>query len=342
MPIIDDSLSTLQQIIIKVRRLTRSPSDTQLSENTIKDYINTFVLYDFPQHLRLMALKTNFTFYCAPNVDVYENNTTDPTSPLYNFKNKYISINPPFYVAGFQVAYFQSEELFKGVFPYNTNISQINQGNGVTTNYSGTLSASPILRNNVTFTSIGANNSPLVLIDTPYNGQLGFISAPGAALPVVPAVNNQINYVTGAYNITFTSAPANTVQVMSQTVPVITTRPQAILFYNNKFTLRPVPDQPYRIDMEAYIRPTELLAIGTSPEIAGWAQYIAYGASKKIFEDRMDMDSIEMIMPEFKNQEALIQRPTHMQIATQRAFTMFSDNQGGYGVGFGGNGWSNW
>ena len=49
---IDNDLSTLAQIQTKVRRLTRSISEQQLSTTELNNYINTSVLYDFPEHLR--------------------------------------------------------------------------------------------------------------------------------------------------------------------------------------------------------------------------------------------------------------------------------------------------
>jgi hypothetical protein len=65
------TISNLQAIQTKVRRLTRSPSESQISNDQINDYINTFILYDFPEHLRLFSLRTLLTFYTQPGVDVY-------------------------------------------------------------------------------------------------------------------------------------------------------------------------------------------------------------------------------------------------------------------------------
>jgi hypothetical protein len=104
--------STLQAIQTKVRRLTRSPSLSQISDNQLNEYINTFILYDFPEHLRLFSLRTVLTFYTQPGVDTYETNTTDPTDPLYNFKNKYTTVNPPAYIAGYQALWSQSKDQF--------------------------------------------------------------------------------------------------------------------------------------------------------------------------------------------------------------------------------------
>jgi hypothetical protein len=40
--------STLGAIRTKVRRLTRSPNTAQITDNQIDEYVNTFILYDFP------------------------------------------------------------------------------------------------------------------------------------------------------------------------------------------------------------------------------------------------------------------------------------------------------
>jgi len=49
----DASLSKLESIRTKIRRLTRSPSSAQITNAQIDDYINTFVLYDFPEYIQI-------------------------------------------------------------------------------------------------------------------------------------------------------------------------------------------------------------------------------------------------------------------------------------------------
>ena len=61
------------------------------------------------------------------------------------------------------------------------------------------------------------------------------------------------------------------------------------------------------------------------PQLSQWWQYIAYGAAKKIFEDRMDTDSLQMIMPEYKNQERLVERRTIVNAASERTATIFTE-----------------
>jgi len=317
--------STLNAIRIKVRRLTRSMNESLLSTVELDNYINTFVQYDFPEHLRTFTLRTTLTFFTDPFVDVYETNTVDPANPLYQFKQKYLSVHEPIYIAGRQVLYSQSREQFFGIYPQINFIAQVGSGDGVATIFAGTVPSRPILRNNVLFNSITATGAGLELND---DGQ-GNLTGDGIGT---------IDYVTGAFILQFNIAPAAGSIINSQTVPYVASLPQALLFYDSKFTVRPVPDQVYRINMEVYIRPTELLAANQSPELEEWWQYIAYGSSKKIFEDRMDMESVQMIMPEFMKQQSMMIRRTIMQNSNERVATIYTE-QSSFGPGSGSWGW---
>ena len=144
------------------------------------------------------------------------------------------------------------------------------------------------------------------------------------------------NYVTGNFTITFPNPPASGAPINSQTVLVQPSIPQTILFYDGAFVLRPVPDQAYRITVEAFIRPTELLLSTDAPKLSEWWQYIAYGAAKKVFEDRMDLESVQQIMPEYHKQMLLIQRRTIVQQTNQRTSTIFTEQTGGAGLYGGG------
>jgi len=341
------SNSSLVAIRTKVRRLTRSLSTSQLTDAQIDEYVNTFVLYDFPEHLRLFNLRKTFTFYTEPYIDVYET-STDVTSPLYNFKNKYITVHPPIYIAGVQSVFAESRDQFFSIYPMITSIASIGtNGDGATTAFSGTINqlqvGSPssqqaiILRNDVLFSSIDASGVGLGMIDYPISSTLGNLYVPGGdpTSTTVQDVNNYINYTTGQFVVTFTAAPASGEQIFSQTVPQAATLPASMLFFDGKFTLRPIPDKVYKVDMEVYAQPTEFLGdedLTQEPHLSEWWQYIAYGASKKVFEDRMDLESVQMIMPEFKKQEVLILRRTIVQQTSQRTQTIYEQNTGAAGA----------
>lgn len=362
--------NTLQDIRIKVRRLTRSLSENQLTTTDIDNYINTFVVYDFPEHLRTFNLRKQFSFWCNPYQDVYPTDeasfgdpVTNPTivnNPLYNFQNNYLTVHPPVYVAGFNSFYSQSREQFYGIYPFVNSISSIGPvGDGVTTTFSGVINSQQalvpptlqqqnvaLLQNQVLFSSVDINNNGLALVDVPLINPStgnptthGNLYVPGFQ-PITPPVypgdldpNNNINYFTGAFTITFGIPPASGVLINSQTVPSVVTRPQAMLYYQNQFILRPVPDQPYQINFEVYQRPTALLASAQTPELEEWWQYIAYGASKKIFEDRMDLDSVALILPEYRKQENLCNRRTLVQYTNERSATIYTEQSGQGGAG---------
>lgn len=305
----DNTYSTLANIKTKIRRLTRSPSTSQLSDNDLSNYINSFVLYDFPVGLSLNALKTRVVFYTKPYIDTYET-SDDVNDPLYNFTNKYLVISAPLYIAGTKSDFTQSRDAFYTLYPKTNQLKQIATGNSVETHFIGTLSHTPILRNHVLFTAVSLTDTGLELHD---DGD-GTLTGDGIGV---------IDYITGGYDFVFSSAPKISNVVYSQTVPYLPTIPTSVLYYNDTFTVRPIPDQPYRIELEAYRRPTEILSNDVMPEMSQWWQYIAYGAAKKIFEDRMDVKSISLITPEFKNQELLVLRRAISQQTNERASTIY-------------------
>lgn len=375
------SLLAIQQ---KVRRITRSLSIAQLSDIQLNEYINTYVLYDFPETLRLFNLKTTFSFYTLPFVDTYST-TTNPASPLYNFTNKYLTTDSPIYIAGYNALYSQSREQFYGIYPLVNSIASIGAtGNGVKTQFSGVINSqqanipqqstqfATLLQNNVLFDSIDSNANGIAMQDSPildattgnptnfgllynalttnenpYNATINPSGIPVVSLAAPYFTNslfpkyNYINYISGQYVVTFPTAPASGVAINSQTVPVNPAIPQALLFYDGQFIVRPVPDQTYRVDMEVWVQPSELLQLGQTPELSEWWQLIAWNSAKKIFEDRMDYESIAQIMPSLKEQEALVLRRTIVQQTSQRVATVYNEqsrtgyNSGGFGQGGG-------
>jgi hypothetical protein len=115
--------TTLIQIRDKIRKVTGSPSQYQITDDEIDDYINTFYLYDFPEHLRLLQLKQTYEFFTQPNVESYK----IPTESI-------ISVEPPIYVGGYQARYLQDRQTFFMRWPPLNQYQQIGTGNGTTSN----------------------------------------------------------------------------------------------------------------------------------------------------------------------------------------------------------------
>ena len=144
----------------KVRRLTRTPSTAQLSDADLINYINTFVLYDFPEHLRTFNFREEFSWTCNPFQDEYATDLTSQAFPEYvlaDFNDLYITIHPPLYIAGFQQMYTQSREQFFGIYPQVRSIASIGQsGDGVTTQFTGVINANQaiLIPGQVTYATI--------------------------------------------------------------------------------------------------------------------------------------------------------------------------------------------
>lgn len=335
--------TTLAAIQKKVRRLTRSPSPNQISDSEINEYINTFLLYDLPEHLRLFTLRTTFSFYTNPYQDKYPLDTASfvgvTTNPLYDFRNRYVTTEKPAYIGGILSLWSQSREEFYNIYPLVESIQQVGTGDGITTVFTGTVpnvgaQNTVLLQNNVLFDSLDSSSNGLSMVDVPVVDPLtgnptinGNLYAPNnlpSSPPTVITATNTINYVTGVFTVTFSAAPGANVIVNSQTVPQVVSKPQMLLAFDSAFWVRPIPDQPYKIEIEVLSRPTELLNSSDSPELKEWWQYIAYGAAKKIFEDRSALEDVLQIMPEFKMQERLILRRTLKQRSKERTATLYT------------------
>lgn len=315
--------STLAAIQKMVRRITQSTSENLLSTFDLNQYINTFVLNDFPQNLRLFSLRTILTFYTQPNVATYSTVDAPPTDPLYNFNNKYTAVHEPVYIAGVRASYTQYRDIFFGSFPQTNFVFYTLQfGTGTPGPFVGTLTSVPVLQNNVIFTINDTDGTSMVLVDQPVNNVTG-----GLYVANNFAVQyGTINYITGAYNLSFPRATQVGAPLVAETIPYAPALPVMMLYFDNQFTLAPVPDKTYQVQIEADIIPTELLAQDQNPQTNQWWQYIALGAAIKVFRDRLDMDSISLIMPEYQHQEMLVQRPTLMLRVNERTETIYSPN----------------
>lgn len=291
-------MTTLVDIRTKVRRLTGRPSSNQITDAQIDSYINTFYLYDFPEHLKTFSLHTNFRFMTEANVDVYDLNTLNVVlgSQTLPAADVYYQLQPPIYVAGYQSFWSQDNQQFYLQYPKLAQIETTLEGNGGSGPYTFTFPNVPILQNSVTVGVIDSTGATIQLVDNPTNRTTGAWQV----INTTTAVTGSINYVSGAGTVTFNNTIPSGNEITVTAVPYEANRPQAALYYDNKITVRPVPDKPYLVEMNVYILPTQLVNTSDTPELRQWFQYLAYGAAKKIFEDSQDPEGVNVIMPEYK------------------------------------------
>lgn len=321
--------STLGAIQTKVRRITRSPSPTQITDAQINEYINTFIAYDFPAELKLFSLRTVLDFYTQPNVDTYATNTTDPLNPLYNFDNIYTAVHRPIFLAGVPGFLEQDRNAFYSIWPQTNQVSNLSlYGNGTPGPYVYNFNniGAPVLQNNCVFTGIDASGTSMILVDYPVSNIQGALGLPGQP-QTLPSPYGDINYITGTFTLVFPAAVATGAQLVAETIPYQAGRPISMLYYDSKFIVRPVPDQTYKISIEADIRPTQLLATSSMPDQEQWWQYIALGAAIKVFQDRFDYDSVQLVWPEFLRQQDMVGRKSVEQYANERSKTLFTQQK---------------
>lgn len=351
---VPDNLTAIRN---KVRRVSGRPSPNQLSDNDIDDYINTFYVYDFPEHLRLESLRVNFQFTTTANVAVYD-------FP----RNLYLTNMPPVFIAGYQSYMTQSRQNFFRTNPQlNFLQSQIYTGTGIAGPYTGQFcTQTPILQGfkpnppgaftpnaqyllpastmnwNVLVSGQGTPD-PVTGIAPSYSliddglGHLIDPNDPGVT-PAGPSgtgfiYRGTINYVTGALDINTTGfigaiAVGNPISV--QYIPYVASRPQSLMFFQDQFIVYPIPNQAYTVSFEAYKVPTAFLATtSVEPQLQEWWQAIAMGAALKILEDNGDMDGYAKFRPVFDQYMTLVQRRTIVQQTSERTSTIYSEQNAG-------------
>lgn len=332
--------ATLGTIRSKIRRLTGSPSATQLSDTTIDDYVNTFYLYDMPEHLKTLTLRTSYVFFTTPNVDVY-------AFP----REQYSDIVPPLYIAGYQSFFSQSREQFYRVYPQLDFLENLATGNGTAGPYNLTASNTPMMRGYTWQTTVNPPPTPapapnptvlnpslvsqvyITAVDAVGNaiiarddGNGNFVDQVGNPLVGPPLFPNFVNYTTGAIQITFGAAVPAGNQISVQYISVQPARPSGALFYGDNLFLRPIPDNVYKVQIDAYVLPTVFLNDAQRPQLSEWWQYIAYGAALKILTDRLDADGIQRVMPFFQEQQRLVLRRTIVQQTSERTSSIYADS----------------
>jgi hypothetical protein len=339
--------STLADIRNKVRRITGRPSTTQITDQQIDDYINTFYLNDMPEHLRLESLRYNYQF------------VTNANQPVYDFPRDYYLDNmPPVFIGGYQSYMTQSRENFFRINPQLNLLQQMATGNGTAGPYVFTLTNTPItpgfktnppgaysvsvintpsdippaqINWNVLISGVNGSNQSICLVDDGQGNLFDvndFSSDPNPDPSNVPpwrGALGTINYLTGAVTATFSQPIAVGANINAQYIPYVASRPQSCVFYQDQFYLYPIPDQAYTVSFEAFKYPTALINDSSVPQLREWWQVLAYGAADKIFADNGDMENLQKFRPLLEEQLKLIQRRTIVQYTSERSSTIYTE-----------------
>ncbi len=340
--------STINAIRLKIRRLIASPSEQQITTDTIDQAINTFYQNDFPYGIKLDQMRSVYTFYTAPYQSKYPLNV--------NFNQ---GIRAPVYVDGIQGNFFKDRSEFFRMWPRYPTLSTPFIGDGSTQIYAFTCQTIPFLPNNVTLGGLSTSGKAIRVADDG-NGNM-YVNTPNPVVTLpplfvnVPGMRNEntlnpgdevltkigtVNYVTGQFNLNFAQAnltPGDGAKFNLFVSQYQTGRPYSLLFWNNYFEIRPVPKLIHKVEVETYLTPVQFLQNSDSPIVNQWWQYLAYGSALEIARERQDIESIENLMEGFKRQESLVLERQGTEEIGQRNNTIFSGTtpQQGWNQGFG-------
>jgi hypothetical protein len=355
------SIATLADIIAKVRRLSASGTSLQLTDSQIIDYINSFYLYDLPAEFRGLKLQDKYTFNTQNGIDTYPFDS-----------EHYTTVGMPCYCAKREIKLFTDPWSFYGL---NFNWQQqetFTQGNTTNGPYIGTATAPPLLRSTRNNPMVSSPLTPTgIYFPTPpvpaFNESIpsrvqNILITANTSLGVTQNVTDDgagnligdvmpggtINYNTGAISVIFLNpVPAGqNIQIQYNPTQVMAI-PLSIMFFQNQFMLRPVPDKGYTIELTAYRQPSQAL-LGTgnpdepvltgTPELREWWELIAAGAAKKVYEDRLDSDGVQLMDKMLFERYAVAEARTYAQIGSETIPTLYSDqlkqNYGAMGWGF--------
>jgi hypothetical protein len=281
-----------------------------------------------PARIQLFELKTTYEFETQANIDKY-------LFPYLQYQN----FLPPLTVDGVLGNFFQSRAPFFQAYSELLTNKDIQDGDG-TNSYSFTL-AGNITQGNALMR--GFKNYPSTTLEQTLPG-IYVTGTTGAGVQLVLQDDGAgnftgdgtgtINYSTGAVSVTFSSVIPSTEKVRAQFYLAQTGTPRYILFYDNYFTIRPIPFKPFLIKGDAYLTPTAFLDTSESLAFEYMDDYIARGASQRILSDLGDWEQYNAYERLFKQQEAQVLRRTNRQQSTQRAATIFANQVENQGMGF--------
>lgn len=333
--------STVAFIRKKVRRLTASSGASTLTTAIIDEYINNFLLQDFAYAIKLDQMRSVYTFYSQPYIDRY------PVDVNY-----VMGFRSPAYVEGIRASFYKERDQFYNLWPrFPTQFLQSPEAGS----FSFTLPG-PFLSKEVTIGATNASGTVIRIADDG-NGILQVLTpntqtsvptqmqTPTAPIPGMlnqntgnPGLNSPknvgtVNYVTGVFTIDFATAGITIdtdVQMNIWVSQYQVGRPYSMLFWNNEMTIRPVPDNVYKCEIECYLTPVQFMLTTDTPILNQWAQYIAYGAACEILRDRQDFDGLNQLMEGFKRQEELVLERQGVEEIGTPTTTFFNSSQQTY------------
>jgi hypothetical protein len=310
--------STIIAMRKKIRRLTNSSNSNSLTDYEIDQHINDIYNQDFAYGIKVDQMRSVYTLYTQPNIDRY------PLDINYNQ-----GIRAPAYFDGIQGSYFKDRTQFFNLWPRIPTLFQPISGDGVTQSFTFNIPG-PFLSLEVVLGGVSTTGTAIQVRDDG-NGNLYVISPnpqtftpPFNTNPAIPGMYNgnlgdpglnnpiyvgSVDYVAGNFTVNFSLAnltPTAGQNMMLWVSQYQTGRPYTLLFWNNVFTVRPVPKLVHKIEVETYLTPVQFMSTTDHPIVNQWWKYLCYLSAAEIQRERNDFEAVAALQEGAKRQEALV------------------------------------
>ena len=329
-------MATLQRIRNSVRNITGRKSQNQLTQDRLDDFINDFYLFDFPERLKTLQLEGWFRFNLSPNVSRYPlfgsfssgrpSSTAQGGIGVDEIQENTLRlddiyfVNKPAYVDGYEISFMQDPDPFYRYWPDLKFIESLDTGDGSVGPYTFTMNQLPAQKGSVLISADSQSVRDNGDLDNNGVGEWIDLTFPGT-----------VNYTTGAVEITFPDGVDPGTDINAHYYPYVASRPRDVLFYEQFFEFRPIPDRAYEFRVHTQRRPTAMVAEDDPPEFVEWCNLIAYGAALKIFIEDADWNEYQNLYPVFNEQKLLAQRRALKQLRDERVSTPYDPFQEGQG-----------
>lgn len=157
-------MNLLSDILTYIRRIIKSPSNAQITDNLLIDYVNRFWLMDVDARVQLFDLKTKHQFQTTPGIADYNmplySVQTQPGNQAINLFPVYQGFGQACYVNGIQLPFYTQRDPFFNLWPNYLQFENVTAtGDGTTGPYTLNLPFFPAIPGHIDITGIIATGS---------------------------------------------------------------------------------------------------------------------------------------------------------------------------------------
>lgn len=310
-------------ILSEFRLICGIPDVSMYSDAQCATLINYYYQFVLPKELKIFWGYTQYEFFTITNLNQY------PAPAGFQ------TLNPNAYADGFGIEWYTDPDTFYQDYPQMENKQQITTGNGTLNSFSANISAYPILPGSLYVTD--GYQVVQDVPDNPFDGTGTFTQT--SPTNIISTASGTVNYSTGTIaGLSFNNPPPVNSNIVATSQTFFPNRPQGILFFPqgqlvnaeqyqtnaiNMFTLMPVPDQVYLIQMHGIQVPQPFLNYTDVPFRPDLGPLIALGAALHRFKLFNQMDQYDQYLPEYTRFKDICMQDTYEELIYERAISKF-------------------